>query len=199
MADVVGMQESEQRREDLEEYALVLDYLPTGKSFSIKSEPVVQLIGEMRFTLLEAVPKEGDIKVEERLYIGKGVRDKISLIKARLTYASLTEGAKNELTTAITAIIKNNEKKFVEFFNTASPLNIRMHSLELLPGIGKKHLKAILDAREEKDFESFEDITKRVPLLQDPIKLLMERVLVELREESRFYILTRPPPSPHAF
>ncbi len=193
------MHESEQRREDLEEYAIVLDYLPTGKSFSVRSEPIVQLIGETRFTLLEAVPKNPEIRVAERLYIGKGDRDKIALIKTRLTYANLTEGAKNELPNAISAIIKINEKKFVDFFNNASPLNIRIHSLELLPGVGKKHLVAILDAREEKPFESFEDMSKRVSLLQDPVKLLTERVLEELKGDSRFYILTRPPAAPRTF
>ena len=192
------MQETPFRKEILEEYALVLDYLPTGRSFSVKSEPLVQLLGESKFTLLEAVPKVPDVKVEGRVYIGKGDRDKISLIKSRLNYTDLTEGAKNELPKAISNIIKTNEAKFIELFNTASPLNIRMHSLELLPGIGKKHLQAILDARDEKKFESFGDLSKRVPLLQDPIKLLTERIIIELKGESRFYIMTKPP-SRHEF
>ena len=57
----------------------------------------------------------------------------------------------------------------------------------------KKHLSAILDAREEKKFESFADISNRVSLLQDPAKLLTDRVIEELKGDSRFYILTRPP------
>lgn len=186
------MQEGEQRKEDLEEYGHVLDYLPTGKSFSVRSEPIVQLLGESRFTLLEAVPKVPEIKIGEKLYIGKGARDKVSLIKSRLMFENLTEGSKNELPRAISSIIKADEKRFVEFFNNASSLNIRMHVLELLPGVGKKHLQAILEAREEKPFESFEDISKRVALLQDPVKLLTDRVMIELKGESRFYILTRP-------
>ena len=185
-------QEHEQRAGDLEEYAYVLDYLPTGRSYSVKSEPLVQLLGSTRFTLLEAVPKVTEIKIEEKLYIGKGVRDKISLIKSRLAYENLTEGSRKELQIAIGIILHENEKKFVDFFNHAAPLNIRTHTLELLPGIGKKHLQAILEAREEKEFEGFADITKRVALLQDPVKLLTERVLIELKGESRFYILTRP-------
>ncbi|MCL5239075.1 MAG: DUF655 domain-containing protein [Candidatus Marsarchaeota archaeon] len=178
--------------EGLEEYALVLDYLASGKSFSVKPEPLVQLVGETKFTLLEAVPKVSDIKVRERVYIGKGDRDKIALIKSRIMYNDLTQVAKNELPGAIVDIIKQNEAKFVGIFNTASSLNIRMHSLELLPGVGKKHLAAILKAREEKDFSSFKDISERVSLLQDPIKLLTERVIAELKGDSRFYMLTRP-------
>ncbi len=186
------MEQEVHEHEGLEEYALVLDYLSTGKSFSPKPEPLVQLLGETKFTLLEAVPKVTDIKVREKVYIGKGERDKIALIKARIMYNDLTQVAKNELPGAIVEILKGNEAKFVGIFNTASPLNIRMHSLELLPGIGKKHLNAILKARDEKEFTSFKDISERVPLLQDPIKLLVERIIEELKGESRFYMLTRP-------
>lgn len=182
----------QETHEGLEEYALVLDYMPTGKSFSPKPEPMVQLLGDSKFTLLEAVPKVSEIKIREKVYIGKGERDKVALIKARIMYNDLTEVAKNELPGAITEIIKANEAKFVGVFNSASPLNIRMHSLELLPGVGKKHLAAILRAREEKEFASFKDISERVSLLQDPVKLLMERVITELKGDSRFYMLTRP-------
>jgi putative nucleotide binding protein len=183
---------NQETHEGLEEYALVLDYLPTGKSFSPKPEPLVQLLGDTKFTLLEAVPKVTEIKVREKVYIGKGERDKIALIKARVMYSDLTEVAKNELPGAVMEIIKANEAKFVGVFNAASPLNIRMHSLELLPGVGKKHLAAILKAREEKEFTSFKDISERVSLLQDPVKLLTERVIAELKGDSRFYMLTRP-------
>lgn len=183
----------ERRRENLEEHAYVLDYLPTGRSSSARSEPIVQLLGEEKFTLLEAVPKVPEVHIGEKVYIGKGERDKIAIIKGRLAYQDLTEGAKNELVAAVSNIIRSNEPRFVEIFNNAGPLNIRMHALELLPGVGKKHLTAILDARDEKRFESFGDIAKRVPLLQDPVKLIAERIILELKGESRFYMLTRPP------
>ncbi len=191
------MEGIEQRREELEEYAVVLDYLPIGRSSSARSEPLVQLLGETKFTLLEAVPKSGEIKIGEEVYIGKGDREKVSLIKSRLGYADLSEAARKELRDAIYSVVKKHEAQFVGLFNTASSLNIRMHSLELLPNVGKKHLAAILDAREEKPFESFADITKRVPLLQDPAKLIVDRVVVELKGESRFYILTKPPAVSH--
>ncbi|MEM3791142.1 MAG: DUF655 domain-containing protein [Candidatus Micrarchaeaceae archaeon] len=183
----------ERRKEELEEYAYVVDYLPSGKSSSLKNESMVQLVGESHFTLLEAVTKPVEIRVGERVYIGKENRDKIEVIKGRIGYEDLTDSAKSELPNVVYAIIKNNEKRFVEFFNSAGPLNIRIHSLELLPGIGKKHLEAILRARDEKPFESFEDIEKRVELIQNPAKMLSERVIIELKGETRFYILARPP------
>jgi putative nucleotide binding protein len=193
----MSAEEHEQRREDLEEHAIVLDYLPIGRSSSARAEPLVQLIGDNKFTLLEAVPKGNAMAVGETVYIGKGERDKISLIKSRLNYQDLTEGAKKELPNAVYEIVKKQEAKFVTFFNNAGSLNIRMHSLELLPNIGKKHLAAILEARDEKQFESFQDIANRVSLLQDPAKLVVERVIMELKGESRFYLLTRPPSLGH--
>jgi putative nucleotide binding protein len=179
--------------EKREEHAIVLDYLLSGKSFSGRSEPVAQLIGEEWFTLLEAVPKQGaSLTPGERVYIGKAEREKISLIKARISYNELTEHAKSELPGVIMKIVKEKEKQFVDVFNNAGPLNIREHSLELLPGIGKKHMDAILKARQEKKFESFKDITERVSLMQDPAKLITDRIIEELMGTGRFYMFTKP-------
>ncbi len=186
------MENEREKHEELEEYAIVLDFMPTGRSSALKSEPTAQLLGENKFTLLEVVTKTKDVAIGERVYIGKGERDKVALIKERITYDQLTDAAKRELPNAIQSIVKGNEQKFLAFFNNAGPLNIRMHALELLPGIGKKHLEAILTARDEKQFESFGDLLNRVPLLQDPVKLITERVIEELKGGSRFYLLTKP-------
>ena len=62
----------------MEEYAVVLDSLPYGKSADVRREPVAQVIGESHFTLLEIVPKAtSSPAVGERIYIGKGERDKV--------------------------------------------------------------------------------------------------------------------------
>ena len=182
-----------QQEERREEYAYVLDFMSTGKSFSTKSEPIAQLVGEEWFTLLEVTPKPGaSMSLGERVYIGREERDKVSLIKARITYNDLTQTSKSGLQKTILQIINTNEKRFVDVFNNAGPLNIRQHSLELLPGIGKKHLEAILKARQEKKFESFDDINKRVSLLQEPTKLITERIMRELQGTERFYMFTKP-------
>ena len=171
----------------------MLDYLTSGKSHSSRSEPLTQLLGEERFTILEATVKPNiTVNMGERVYIGKENREKILLIKSRVTYDELTQNAKSELDSVVTNIVKSNEKRFVEIFNSAGPLNIREHSLELLPGIGKRHLDAILKARQEKKFESFVDITTRVPLLQDPAKPIKERIIAELQGNERFYMFTKP-------
>lgn len=185
------MQEySEDKRE---EYSYVLDFMLTGKSSSTRTEPLAQLIGTNWFTLLEATTKPGaTLTIGEKVYIGQGERDKISLIKLRVSYNELTQTARSNIPGIITKMIGEEEKRFVNVFNTAGAVNIRQHSLELLPGVGKKHLNAILRERTAKPFESFEDIANRIPLLQDPVKLIEERIIEELQGEQRFYLFVKP-------
>lgn len=181
----------------MEEHAYVIDSLPYGKSTDVRREAVIQVVGDLNFTLLEVVPKPGTMPaVEEKIYIGKGERDKVDHIKGRITYNELTSASKAELERAIMMIISEREQEFVQFFSKCGSVTIRLHQLELLPGIGKKHMLDILAEREKKPFESFKEIAERVPLLPDPRKLLVARVLEEMKAESKYYILTRPPALP---
>lgn len=183
-------QQTEDRKED---YSYVLDFMLTGKSSSGRSEPLAQLMGDKWFTLLEATTKPGvAISIGERVYIGNGERDKIMLIKSRVAYPELTQTSKNGIYNIVMNIIKTNETRFVDVFNHAGALNIREHSLELLPGIGKKHLNAILKERSVKPFESFADIMSRISLMQDPAKLIADRVMMELEGKERFYLFVKP-------
>lgn len=177
-----------------EEYGIVLDFLPYGKSGEAQKEPIAQVVGEAFFTLLEVVPKPGvSLKVGERIYVGKDVRDKADHIKTRIFFRDLTAVGQREARKAIRAIVKEREGDFVRFFNTAGPINIRAHSLEHIPSVGKKHLQAILDARDKKPFESFEDIQSRVPHLTKIEELIVERILHELSGEAKYYLFTKPP------
>ncbi|MFH1285116.1 MAG: DUF655 domain-containing protein [Candidatus Micrarchaeota archaeon] len=184
----------------MEEYAVVLDYLPYGKSTDTTKEPLTQVLGETYFTILEVVPKAGtELKIGERVYIGKNERDKIDHIKTRISFYDLTSGAKTELPLALTKIVKAREVDYVGFFNKCGPVTIRLHQLELLPGIGKKHMLDLLKEREKKPFASFDDMRARVALLPDPIHLIAQRIEEELKGASKYYILTRPPQQPRQF
>jgi putative nucleotide binding protein len=179
-----------------EEYAYVLDYLPHGRPGAPRSSHsatgVIQLIGEDYFTILEATPKrDAEYNIHDRIFVGKGDRALVGHILGRVTYDELTSAAKAELPFVIEEIVKNNEKRFVEFVNNSQPLTPRMHSLELIPGIGKRLMFQIIDLRERYPFESFDDLKKRVNLT-DPVKLISRRVLKELSEEEKYYIFTRP-------
>lgn len=188
----------------MEDYAIILDYLPLGYlkegASSFKKKPIAQAIGLEEFTLLELTPKDNvDLDIHEKVYIGAGKREKIARVNRRLKYDKLTATAKIELNYVVEEIIKENENKFVQFFNESGPISTRLHQIELLPGIGKKHMWDILNARKEKEFENFQDIKQRVPMLADPVKLISKRILMELegnsdRKGKRKYILfTRPP------
>jgi putative nucleotide binding protein len=170
-----------------DDYAIVLDFLPYGKAGDRKAEPLVQAIGEKFFNLLEVVVKdEAKVKVGDRLYIGEEKRDDVKYIRGRITYADLTNYAKNELERIVAELINKDEKRFVDFFNKAPPVTTRLHTLELLPGIGKKHLWQIISERKKKSFESFKDIQKRVPMLPDPKRMVIRRIINELEGKDRY-------------
>lgn len=181
-------------KEKLEDYAYVLDFLPYGhpddKRPIHKREPLAQVVGEKYFTLLEVSIKKGQQPiVMDRLYIGKGERDVVNKIKRRLRYDQLTPAAKSELPYVLEHIVKQQEERFVEFFNKAESITTRLHQLELLPGIGKKTMWAIIEERKKEPFKSFEDIARRVKGLQHPEKYIVNRIIYELQNPNTKYKL----------
>ena len=173
-----------------EEVAIVLDFLPHGYPFDsrpmLQKTAIDQAIGRDFFTLLELVPKKGEfLQPHEEVYIGEGKRDKIHHIMGKVPLSKLTQTAKMELDFVVEKMVDKNEKKFVDFFNNAGPINMRLHQMELLPGIGKKHTTMILDERRDKPFESFEDIKERVKLVPDPKKTIIRRIYAELNNEDK--------------
>ncbi len=174
----------EQRRER-EESVYVLDFLPNGYPFDSRpiyqKTAIVQALGKTHFSLLELVPKkEITLQPGEEVYIGEGKRDKIHHIVGRLPMSKLTSTARAELEFMIKDTVDKNEARFVEFYNKAQPLSTRMHSIELLPGMGKKHMWEIIEARDEKPFATFEDMRQRVKLVPDPKKAIVKRIMLEL-------------------
>ena len=176
-----------------EEKAIVLDFLPNGYPFDNKpshlKNSVAQALGKDHFVLLELVPKKGvHLQPHQEVYIGEGKRDEIHHIIGKITLDRLTGTAESELKYIIKDAIRNNQKRFVDFFNKAQPLSTRMHQLELLPGLGKKHMWGIIEERKEKDFESFDDLKKRVKLMPDPEKVITKRILLELEGKEKHNI-----------
>ncbi|PIN90295.1 DUF655 domain-containing protein [Candidatus Pacearchaeota archaeon CG10_big_fil_rev_8_21_14_0_10_35_13] len=169
-----------------EEYAVVLDYLPYGYPLEGKRMPIAQAIGATGLTLLQLVPRRGEaLELKEKVYIGNGKRDKIYYILGKLTGDKLTETAKQQLNDYVKEVIKEQEARFVEFFNKSEAINTRLHQLELLPGLGKKHTQEILAQRKEKLFESFDEIKSRIPTLPHPEKTVEKRIIDELTGDER--------------
>ncbi len=177
-----------------EEYAIVLDFLPYGKAGEAKKEPVVQLIGELYFTLLEATVKsDAKIDIGERVYIGREARDKITSIRGRINHNQLTTTASREAEVVVRRIVTEREKDFVAFLNRAGHLSIRTHALEHLPNIGKKHLENLLAERDKKPFESFADAESRVPHLTHLSDSFAMRILNELSGTEKYYLFVKAP------
>ncbi|MGL4670112.1 MAG: DUF655 domain-containing protein [Methanobacteriaceae archaeon] len=191
----------------MEDYAIILDYLPLGYATdgmsSFKKKSVAQAIGKEDFTLLELIPKPGaGLEIHEEVYIGKGERDKIAKVKGRLDFENLTATSRIEIGYVIEEIVINHEEKYIKFFNEAGSLSTRLHQLELLPGIGNKHMWDIIKAREEEPFKSFEDLKSRVPLLSDPVPIVAKRIKLELdtsrpkKGKGKYNIFTPAPRKP---
>ena len=177
---------------DKEENAIILDYLPYGYPLEGKTNPVAQAIGEKSFILLQLVPRRGvQLQPKEKVYIGEGKRDKIYYILGRLPKEKLTENAKIQIEDFVSKVVGERESEFIEFFNKAGAINTRIHQLELLPGFGKKHTEELLKARDEKPFESFEEMKKRVSNIPDPKKAVEKRITEELITVQRNNLFTK--------
>lgn len=126
----------------------------------------------------------------ERIYIGKEGRKKIISVLGRLNYVDLSPNARNEIPYVCERIVLANEQRFVKYFNEAMPVTPRLHSLELIPGIGKTYMMQLLNEREKHFFVSFEDINKRSGL-RDVAKLITKRILEELQGDTRIFLFAK--------
>ena len=175
-----------------EEQAIILDFLPNGYPLEKKMMPIAQAVGTSSLTLLELAPRRDvTLEVGEQVYIGEGKRDKIYYILGRLHREKLTESAKDRLQEVIANYVKENEKEYINFFNKSTAINKRIHQIELLPGLGKKHMKEILAKREEEEFKSFDDMKQRVSNLPDPAKAIEKRIFQELTTLERYNLFAK--------
>ncbi|MCG7847919.1 MAG: DUF655 domain-containing protein [ANME-2 cluster archaeon] len=186
-----------------EDWAYVLDYLPYGNPEDSRplhqKKPLVQAVGESHFVLMELMPKGGAVPgTQDKVYLGEGDRDIIDHVKRRINYNELTHGAQLELPYILESVIAGNEPKYVRFFSDAYPITNRLHMLELLPGIGKKLMWGIIDERKKGEFHSFKELTNRVKGLHTPDKLIVHRIIDELKDENVKYRIFTTPPKPRS-
>lgn len=176
-----------------EEYAYVLDFVPRGKSTTVRGRDgiIITALGEDRLTILEllGVPNS-TFEIGERVYIGKEGRTKVLSVLGRLEYENISPAAQSELIGVIEKIVIQNEQRFVDYLNNAQPLTPRIHALELIPGVGKTYMKTMLEEREKKKFVDFKDLQDRVGL-KEPVKQIAKRILEEITGESRMSLFVR--------
>ncbi|AGB38357.1 DUF655 domain-containing protein [Natronococcus occultus] len=172
--------------------AVVLDYLAHGLSDDGRPQyaksPAGYALDVEDFELYQVAFDE-----DTRLTIGSevaieptGERDAVVECQA-VEYEELSSGAQTELEYVVEDLVEEHEERFVDFYNDAQPITLRLHQLNLLPGIGKKLRNGILEERKRKPFESFEELSERVSGLHDPSDILVERILEELRDDDLKY------------
>lgn len=176
-----------------EEYAYVLDFNMRGRSTTVRGRDgiIVTAIGNDHLTLLEllGIP-DSTFEITEKIHIGRDGRAKISSVLGKIPYDKISDSAQSELPDIVETIVHDNEEKFVEYINNARPLTQRIHALELIPGIGKSYLKAVLDERNKKKFASYDDLCQRIGF-KDPIKQISKRIMDEITGNVRMSLFVK--------
>ena len=170
--------------------AVVLDYLPHGRAEDDRPQyqksALAYAVGASDFRLYEfELEADAGLSIGDRVSVdppGEGVAS-----AREVGYDDLSSGAQSELEYVVEDVVHEEDERFVDFYNEAQPITLRIHQLNLLPGIGKKLRNTILDERKRKPFEDFEDLEERVPGLHDPDGVLVDRIMQELREDDLKY------------
>jgi putative nucleotide binding protein len=172
--------------------AVVLDSLPNGRPDDdrpqYKKDPLAYALGVANFELYElTLTDDAHVLVGDRLTVEpRDKREAVASVR-RVGFDDVPSAARSELDYALEELIDEDERRFVDFYNDAQPITLRLHQLNLLPGIGKKLRNDILDERKRKPFESFEELNDRVSGLHRPREMLVERIKEELREDDLKY------------
>ncbi|AEB96095.1 MAG: DUF655 domain-containing protein [Metallosphaera sp.] len=176
-----------------EQYVYVLDYLRDGNPLDRhswhKNKPLLQLLGEDFFILMEAFPLTDKIQLEEK--IDRDHEPPLLRVDVLIGYEDLTSLARDNLAKIIEKIITEKEHQFVNFFNKAEALTLKLHALELLPDIGKKTLRIILEERKKSPFTSYKDIEDRVGI-KGVKEILKKRILLEIKREDKYFLFVYP-------
>lgn len=157
-----------------EDYGLVLS---TKESEDKKS---ARIVGTNYFQLVDfELNPDANVKVQDKIFIGND-SELIKQERSQLSYDDLNKDEEFELEKAVHSIVIANEPKYVKFFNEQSKDASQLH---LLDEISRKLGSKILTEKElNGDFESFEDIDKRIRFIESSKDLIVKRVLYEIIE-----------------
>ncbi|MEM2141742.1 MAG: DUF655 domain-containing protein [Candidatus Thorarchaeota archaeon] len=189
------MADNQTRRHETHAYVLSV-VTPRNFGRGPKGEVVIQAIGEAFLTLLELAPvRNTRVRLHERVSLERNKEgSKIDHVVRRIAYKDLSPEAAAELPFVVEMIVTKHEQRYVQFFNESQPITTRLHSLQLLPGIGPTLMWSILEERKKEPFKSFDDIAARTKL-QNPKKTVTARILEELQDDVKRWLFTRPPPT----
>jgi len=144
--------------------AVVLDYLPHGRADDDRPQyqkpQLAHALDRDSLSLYELVLREeAAISIGDVVDVDPPAGD-ITEVR-RIGHDDLSSGARSELPHVVGELIEDEEGQFVDFFNEAGAITLRLHQFNLLPGIGDKIRDAIIDERKRDPFESLEEIEDR--------------------------------------
>ncbi|MFW9990947.1 MAG: DUF655 domain-containing protein [Candidatus Odinarchaeota archaeon] len=179
-----GKREDSQRKPEVE--AIVLDYYQDVSQKGDRATYIAFLLGCKKFSLLKGTSfkplnlKPGDlIKIRANL-----------ATSTRINFKDLPTSLQDNLGSFIEIIVAHDEARFVAFFNNARPITTRLHSLQLVPGIGNKRMWSLLKSRKAKPFENFDDLKERGGI-SDPVDMLAKRILQEIHGEEKYKLFCK--------
>jgi putative nucleotide binding protein len=169
---------------------VVLDYLAHGRTDDdrpqYRKQPLGYALDRADFRLYELIlAEDAGVSIGDDLTLDPA-DDAVEHV-SEVDYEALPGGAQSELEYVVDDLVEAEEQRFVDFYNDAQPITLRLHQLNLLPGIGKKLRNSLLDERKRQPFESFEELRERVDGLHNPRDVIVERILEEIREEDLKY------------
>ncbi|PSP37451.1 DUF655 domain-containing protein [Halobacteriales archaeon SW_8_65_20] len=172
---------------------VTLDVLPNGPSSDTRppsqATPIAYALDVDEFRLYElTLTDDAHVLVGNRFTLAPADEQSEAVARSRrIEYGDLSGAAQSELEYAIEDLVETDEARFVDYYNEAQPITIRLHQLNLFPGIGKKLRNDILDERKREPFESFEEVSDRVSGLHDPKQTIVDRIAEEIREDDLKY------------
>ncbi|RLI66048.1 MAG: DUF655 domain-containing protein [Promethearchaeia archaeon] len=156
--------------------------------------PIGQVIEIPTFRLLEVnlnkklIP---ELKVPQKIIYEGTEESPLGRANKILQYDDLTPTSVTTLVSVVETYVQENEEKFVHFVNTAGPITLKRHSLEVLPGVGKKLMWEIINYREKHPFRSFKEIHENVPGFK-PVDIFTKRIIEEISDpDQKHFLFTR--------
>lgn len=172
--------------------AILLDHFPHGRSEDGRPRydqaPLGQALGVDDFRLYELIlTDDSSVGIGDRIAV-RPPADEIEEFR-ELLLDDLSSAAAAELEYAVEEIVETDEDRFLSVYNEAQPITLRLHQLDLLPGIGDTLRDEIIDTRKRQPFSSFKDVADRISGLHNPQQVIIDRILEELRDDSMKYYL----------
>jgi len=160
---------------DGETHARVLDHGSKGPEMIIAITE-----RDLRISRLKAVQGTELKFLGDRIAIDSS-SEIISEIIGLTRITSLSPTVLEELPKVIASMLQDSPERCLGFYNRAGPLSLKMHSYELLPGIGSKKAQEMVETRGRVGWTELSALDEACGI--DSANLLANRLIEEMNDE----------------